>query len=283
MHISPKFALGLGSLVLLTCALTFGYAQGPIKRPTQSGKPSEPRVITTPSDSVARKLVSVPNVVGTLVSDAFKALEAAGLRPKITYLDQPNPLARRGLISAIVPDAGSLVIRGTEVELRIPRATNAIGKGKLGITDVERRMGFDVDTARYEEMCSGADFVLLKVTARDGSIGLAISATGGARLWNYDQVSDVRDVERPGLGSYLNYTTCEDAVRNKRNKGGSTFQIGYGITHLPVAFCVLTSKKQIGVVEFKEADYIASKDDNYVFDWALFENEPPLRPTELRP
>lgn len=282
MHICAKFALGFGSLVLLTCALTLGYAQSPVKRPTESGKPSEPRVLTAPGDSVARKLVSVPNVVGILLEDAFKAVQEAGLRPRITYLDQPNPLARRGLISAIVPDAGSLVIRGTEVELRIPRATNAIGKGKLGITDVERRMGFDVDTARYEEMCSGADFVLLKVTATDGSIALAISATGGARLWSYNQIGDVLDLERH-LGSYLNYITCEDAVRNKRNKGGSTFQIAYGITHVPFGFCVLTSKKQIGVVEFKEADYIASKDDNYVFEWALFENEAPLRPTELRP
>jgi len=182
-------------IAVLACSPTGSRAQAPIKQTTESKKP--PKGITTTRGDAAKdavKFTRVPNVIGMHVDEAQKVMYAAGLKWKITYLAQPDPSLRRGYVSAVVPDVGSLVQPLDEIELRIPLAASLMGKGNLGLADIERRMGFDLDTGRFEEMCGGADFLLLKLdkwldpgpsypgASQYFTSDLVMSATGGAKL-----------------------------------------------------------------------------------------------------
>jgi PASTA domain len=246
----------LGYVILITGAVVVAGGQGRVQTSPEIKKPTGAEVLKAPGGTAARTFTRVPNVAGMFYSDAMNALFDAGLKVNFTYLANNDPSLRRGHVSAPIPDAGTLVEPGSVVELRISGAANLMGKGNLSTADVERRMGFDLDTGRYEEMCSGADFVLLKVdkwhdpgpsypgASQYFTSDLVISATGGAKLWNFNEVNDVREIAQHGLGSYYNYHVCEEAASPRLNNlRRNNFAISFGITHLPVAFCVQTSKK----------------------------------------
>ena len=277
-----KHVVALSSLIL-TCTAASSHAQGRINTQPEVKKPAIEKIRTQPAGEPIYQPLRVPDVLGLFVEDAEKKLLQLGLKWKEIYLAQPDPSLRRGHVLAVVPAVRSVVQPGDIVELRIPRAATVMGKGKLGLSDVERRMGFDLDTGRYEEMCSGADFVLLKAHDK-GNYRDVISATGSAKLWDLDEVSDVRFIPQMGLGSYGMYVQCEYATREQYNQRGNNFVITVDPVTPPRGFCVLTSKKQIGVVFFTFEDQSTKSGDlDYVFQWAIFEQDAPFRPTELPP
>ncbi len=286
--------------VVFMCVLTSAYGQVPNKRTTGTTNNQGPlNRGKTETDQASHMFTSVPNVVGMYIDAAVKTMSDAGRKWRITYLPQPNPSFRRGYVSAVVPEVGSLVRPLDEIELRVPLAASLMGKGNLGLSDIERRMGFDLDTGRFEEMCSGADFLLLKLgkwhdpgpsypgSSQYFTSDLVMSATGGAKL--APSGLSASETEGALLGSYQIYRACENMLGPYKRDTSllSVFDLTQPSLAYVMTACVRTSKGQIGAVSFSTADNAGGLDPDisefsYIFRWALFEKEPPLRPAERR-
>lgn len=232
-----------------------------------------------PSPGVPR----VPNVVGLLFTDAESALIQAGFKPKRTFEDEPDPSIFYGHVRATVPAAGMLATDAV-VEMKIPRAASRVGIGALGLSDLERRTGFDLDEGRYEEIFRGADIVLRKYeneprvdenghTYYAGG-GLYIEPSDGAVLAALD---DVRDIDSYGLGSALFYAQCAYRLKQPRTARVEIAHPNDGVATI----CVLTSKHQIAVVQFRLSDNPYNGVTDYKFHHAIFPPQPALvRPVD---
>jgi len=223
---------------------------------------------------LAKALPRVPDVVGKSVDDAYKALSNAGFSPKYTYLAAPDRSVLYNHVRGTVPAAGTLLPRGSTVELQIPHPASRLGIGALSLSDVERRDGFDLDEGRYEEVFRGADVVLredktpIPHAGTNGSAtyytfkGLYVEPSDGA-VFARDSHLDVDD-----LGSAINYSVCEEALRQLRTPFLGLPGGDYGLADL--IFCVLTSKGQIAVVQFRTSDNPLYTVSNFKFHHALF-------------
>lgn len=225
-------------------------------------------------------LSRVPDVVGLIAIEAAGAVRLAGLEPTENYLDEPDPSILYGHVRATVPAAGAWVADGV-VELQIPRAASRIGIGALGLSDLERRAGFDLDEGRYEEIFRGADIVLRKyenqprIEPQDGHTyyaggGLYIEPSDGAVLAPLDSE---HGISQYGLGSYFAYTGCVLALK-QAPKARIEILRANGLE----TFCVLTSRQQIAAVQFRTSDNDNSdgKLTDFKFHHAIF-------PRQLRP
>ncbi len=215
----------------------------------------------------------VPAVEGLHWLDAEKALIQAGFKYKETLLDKPDASVLYGHVRATIPPAGTLATPGQEIELQFPRAASRLGIGALGLSDVERRAGFDLDEGRYEEIDRGADIVLREYKSEphvdpvDGKTyfwggGLYIEPSDGAVLASLD-------LNLPSEGSFYFYLACDDAL----NSVGPTRQTRTARIFISRGgqFCVLTSKHQIAVVLFRSDDNRDVRGvTDYQFHYAIF-------------
>ena len=264
-------------------------AQQPVRSFGRVTVPPEPRVPETRqdpaiggrdrpdsaiADRVPMRLMVVPNVIGMKLSDARAAVSNAGYEVKETYADEPDPSIGYGRIAATMPEAGRQQ-NGGEVELVVPRAASLVATGRLSVKDFDRRDGFDLDTMRYEQITHGADIVLVKrdshptIEPSDGHTyytggGTFVEVSDGAVMVDLGGSGNVQG----GLGSYINYSACQYALRTQSPLRG--FEIEH--LHSPrsqIALCVRTSKGQLAVVTFSEEDNPGGTTD-FKFYGALF-------------
>lgn len=234
----------------------------------------------TKTDALPR----VPNVVGLLFTDAASALSQAGFEPTWTFEDEPDPSVTYGHVRATVPAAGTLAAGG-KVELQIPRVARLVGIGALSVRDALRRDGFDLDEGRYEQIYRGADIMMIHHENQPAGVlpsgrtyyageGLYIEPSDGAVL---ALVSDTRDISRYGLGSFLYYSRCKDALRTAPGKPGTGILIDgitvYDASAHDLTICVLTSKQQIAVAEFRVSDNPYRGLSNIKFHFAVFPSQ----------
>jgi hypothetical protein len=175
-------------------------------------------------------------------------------------------------VLATVPSAGT-VAPSREVEVHIPRSASRLGIGRLGVNDVERKTGFDLDAGRYEEISRGADIVLRKLEnvpnvdgkgkGRHNGEGLYIEPSDGSILVS---LTDVRDISQYGIGSAAYYAACERALKQIPVTGIEISRPADGLASL----CVLTSQGNIAVVEFSAIDHSGNEVSNYKFRHAVF-------------
>jgi len=212
----------------------------------------------------------VPDVVGLSSTEAAARLQTAGFVSRSTYQDEPDASVRYGYVGSTVPAAGQLAKDG-KVELRFPRAASRLGIGALATSDIVRRSGFDLDEGRYEEVFRGADIVMRKYdnearTDENGNAyydagGIVIEPSDGAYL---TALYDVRHIDQYGLGSFLFQAECERELKKRRLTRASISNPGGA----PATICVMTSKQQIAVLQFRPGDNVAT--DNYKFHHAIF-------------
>lgn len=218
------------------------------------------------------RTLTVPDVLGLSFSDAESVLSVAGFKPKVTFEDAPDPSVLYGNVRETVPHAGALPTAGI-VELKVPRAAFRVGIGALALNDAQRRIGFDLDEGRYEEVFRGADIVL---RAHDGEwhvspggagpehrgFGDFIEPSDGATLAT---LNDARDISFSGLGSALYFIDCEIAL--KRPISGVEISLH---TETLTTICVRTSRHQLSVVQFNSADNPIGHSNDYAFHHAIF-------------
>ncbi len=305
-NINQKYIAVLGRILLLAFLAVSAYAQ-PGKIKTQSDqrqKPPGPTVVEKSGDSVRAQFTTVPDIVGLTYDDAYRALYEAGLnklgdRLTVTYVARPNSGVARGNVLTVSPAPGTLVRRDAVVKIQIQaRDADKMGKGKLGPNDVERRMGWDLDTGSYEQIYRGADFVLRRIEETHPSTTggsayyesyIVFDASDGATLAKADDFRDwVVQVNSTGPESYAVYAGCNEILErgSKTSTRIHVFHLGQHLTDQERLICVRTSKGNVGAVYIKGLDYLGKdslKDAaDYVFEWALFEREP-MKPIDSRP
>ena len=227
---------------------------------------------------LAQALPRVPNLVGLPLLDAYRMVSGAGLSDKVTYLDTTDQSIAYDHVGATIPAAGAPVPGGV-VELRIPRPATRNGVGALSLSDVVRRDGFDLDEGRYEQILRGADLVLredktpIPHTETNGHTyytfkGLFVEPSDGA-VFAMDRTDSVSADRHPGgLGSAPNYYFCSQALVNSRVPFiGLPRGDFYG---RDVIFCVLTSNREIAVVQFRNSDMECCGGTNFKFYIAVY-------------
>jgi hypothetical protein len=231
----------------------------------------------------------VPNVVGVNLYDAEQALRAAGFEPRHKFLDQPDPSFGPGQVSRQHPPAGAPQ-KGGIVGIDVPQAAKLTGFGTLSQDDAERRIGFDLDTGRQEQITRGADLVVRyhKATRLIDENGHAYYVGEG----NYAEVSDGAffvpidgsDVS-DGEAAYTSFVQCRFALQPGQSAKARTSQVFIGVGGHSVSFCVQTSDYQMAVVSFLDRDNNFAQKTYYEFHYALFPRElmaTPVRPSELK-
>jgi hypothetical protein len=227
---------------------------------------------------LAQALPRVPNLVGLPLLDAYRMVSGAGLADKLTYLDTTDQSVPYDHVGATIPAAGAPVPGGI-VELQVPRPATRNGVGALSLSDVIRRDGFDFDEGRYEQILRGADMVLredktpIPHSDPSGHVyytfkGLFVEPSDGA-VFAVDRTDSVSADRHPGgLGSAPNYYFCSQALAQPRvpfiNLPRGDF---YG---RDVIFCVLTSKREIAVVQFRNSDMECCGGTNFKFYIAVY-------------
>ena len=243
--ITPKLTGAFVALLLFATAIAAVRAQPPGDRADKKGQVH---------------LKRVPDVVGLFWLDAETALINAGFKYKLTEQDAPDPSVVIGHVRATIPAAGTFAKVYQEIELLIPRAATRVGIGALSLSDFQRRAGFDLDEGRYEEIYRGADIVLVhhdpetffdKNTGKpynNGGPGLYIEPSDGAVLAKLEYIT------QGGLGSFYIYADCDRRLNSKfEQTRKAKIEILYSSDD-ETTICVLTSKHQIAVVQFRSSD-----------------------------
>lgn len=164
------------------------------------------------------RLPVMPDVTWKNYDEAYAALSRAGFASTKTETEH-DPAVPLGYVTATTPAAGALVPDGAVVELRVPRPASVVGEGYLNAMDSDRRMGFDLDTGKYQQMTYGADVAVRwsnfqkRVEPVDGSVyyddrGYYLVATDGATLFGENQ-PDGRYMKASEIGSYTWYSRCK--------------------------------------------------------------------------
>ena len=221
-----------------------------------------------------RVLPRVPYVVGLSNDSANHVLSLAGFYTKTTYLDRPVQSVAYDHVAATIPIAGTLAPKQTRVEIQIPRPVSRPAIGHLSLNDFVRRDGFDLDEGRYEEIFRGADMVLRQdnnpITNVDSNGHKYLTAKGtyfepsDGAFFALDIHSQLRVDD---LGFARNYTVCAEQLQQQRQayiNVNAKSETGAGVT-----FCVLTSKRQIAVVQIRNGEN-SLHDIDYKFYTALF-------------
>ena len=244
---------------------------------TPGGKTLDPGA----ASRIGKVAPRVPQVIGTPSGNAVQVLHKAGYKPKEVYLEEPDPNLRYGYVRATSPAVGTFLEPGNIVELHIPRASPRLGIGALGISDVGRRAGFDLDQGRYEEIYRGADILLRKYDHQatfDKNTGQKYYSGGGIYIEPSDgaviKLVDASHVpDGPGgVGSYNYFVLCNSAFRNNLAPAAKIFIGDYYMSWKPGAtttICVHTSQKQLSVVQFRGGDNSGYASD-YKFHHAIF-------------
>jgi hypothetical protein len=290
-----------GGLVLL---LSFGVvcaaaAQTGLPVPARGLRPPPPRPdLAAPAQKVQPPLSRpigeaaqrVPKVVGMNLYDAHRTLEAAGFEWRQKFLDEPNSAFAPGQVSSQVPAAGTAKAGGI-VNIEIPQTATRVGFGTLSQVDVDRRIGFDLDTGRQEEVTHGADMVLrfhkaTRLIDENGhgyyvGEGIYAEASDGASFAAIDL-----DAVPDGVGAYSAFVQCQAALQ--QGPGGkprtATLELTGSVAYDSV-FCVQTSDYQMALVNFRTADNNYTQKTDYQFRYALFPRAlltKPLAPARLQ-
>jgi hypothetical protein len=244
--------------------------------------------VRTSAVLLAQALPRVPNLIGLSVNDANGILSGASLSSKYTYLNVVDQSVLYNHVGATIPAAGA-VVPGGIVELQIPRPATRDGIGALSLSDVIRRDGFDLDEGRYEQILRGADMLLREdmtpiptIEPTDGHTyymfkGLFVEPSDGAVFAADPSYRLMDDVYPGGLGSALNYEFCSGALTQSRAPYINLPRGDY-FDH-DILFCVLTSSRQIAVVQFQGSDRKCCGANNYKFHIALYPKQtvPALR------
>jgi hypothetical protein len=227
-------------------------------------------------------LPRAPDLIGLSLLDAYTALSHVGLSSKDVYLDTPNDSVLYDHVGSTIPAAGAAVTNGVVI-LQIPRPTTRNFVGALSLSDAIRRDGFDLDEGRYEQILRGADIVLREDKTPiphfepvNGSTyyttkGLFVEPSDGA-AFAVDASQQVSADRYPGgLGSAPNYYFCSQALSKSRAQYLNLPRAdSYGTD---LVFCVLTSNRQIVVVQFRHTDMTCCGKDNYRFLIAVFPSQ----------
>jgi hypothetical protein len=284
-------------MFLLACGPTSARAQQPQRKRPPAPQAVKPAVSDFPAP--------VPNVVGLSIEDAWGVLTKAGLKWKMTYLSEPSPAVLLGHVLAMNPMARSVASKGSVIDLQIPGAAIRQGKANLSASDAARRAGFDLDEGHYEEILRGADILIRTHVARPGPGGGYIPGTpsgGGTFIETSDGATLVMinpdlyvaaDIARGALrdvATYPVYALCLRLFSHPSQEGGgltdsiNLFDLGETdvVASMAVTACVRTSKRQLAVVQFRGTDNTNHPTD-YLFRWALFKDEQPLKEIDNPP